>query len=847
MRRALFDDLRRPPAKPRLKPNFFARAAQISMRNPGSVLLAAVFIALLMLLPIFSHFPAMNRLDFLGGGQAGKNWSKLQKDFPGIENLATLAVAHPDAAKLKQIREDVVEKLKARTDLFQEVLAPGAGDYYNTYGVYYHQPAELDARVAYALSLKPLFQAVAAAPNGNSLSTLVNEVAASIEQGRDPQGLDMLFTEAAASVQALMRGEERSVDWLKVAGLALDDNAQAGIILAWPKPGNVTAANVLIDSLAEGLRSDPSVTVIVQKAPGEPGQPPKSAAQHRTLVVIAFSLLLIFMVLFTLLGQLRLVLIVLVPPTLSILAAASFLAYSAPSDWLGFWPVLVAAAALGLVIGLRFIFASLEPLSQNRGSITSIMLAAQQQGPGLIWLALACTLPWVTWAVAGDARLVPTVMAMSIAATIAVVGTILVQPALLHVFRGHLEWQAREWLVPLHDVIFDTVMWRRLRSLLMLAAIPVIAMGLWFHPAPAQPLAMKDLSNAQVNLLMHSPEAARAAIVKLKSVPKAGAVRWLGAFLPADVEAKQFVLSQLKGAFPEILPQQASRLDDLQQQMDTLGESLTNIANAQGARPELKAAAEDLRRSLALFSNTGTERELLRFENRLFGSFNRLSKWAEAVAKLDPPEIKNLDPALRSMFQAANGDLRIEVTPQDGTTSLALARDLEQRGLAVAHPGVGSLNNSDQFWRTLAASSWVSLVVVLLSLGLAIRNLAGTLAAILVALIAIPGGVAVALAFSMQLEPDTLLFGTCGLTLLLLLILNSFIKKPVTSRRVHPAQYATEGWALALLFAAATAPAMVFDLQPWGDRAEPLLALMVMVTVVVGLFLVPLVRALRRA
>ena len=93
-----------------------------------------------------------------------------------------------------------------------------------------------------------------------------------------------------------------------------------------------------------------------------------------------------------------------------------------------------------------------------------------------------------------------------------------------------------------------------------------------------------------------------------------------------------------------------------------------------------------------------------------------------------------------------------------------------------------------------------------------------------------------ALAFSMQLEPDTLLFGTCGLTLLLLLILNSFIKTPVTSRRIHPAQHATEGWALALLFAAATIPAMVLGLQPWSDRAPPLLALMLMITIVVGLF-----------
>lgn len=846
MRRSLFDELRPPPAKPRLKPNFFARAAQFSMHNLFSVTLAALLLSALMFWPIYSHFPATNRLDFLGGGQAGKNWSRLQKDFPGIENLATLALAHPDAARLNQIREDAVEKLKGRTDLFQQVLAPGAGEYYKTYGIYYHKPAELDARVSYALSLKPLFQAVAAAPNSNSLATLVNEVAAAIAQGRDPQGLDTLFTEAAASVKALMAGEERGVDWLNVAGLAMDDNAQAGVILVWPKPGNVAAANGLIDSLAEGLRSDPAVTVVVQKAPGEQSLEAKALVQHRTLVVIGFSALLIFMVLFAMLGQLRLVFIVLAPATLAVTAAASVLAYAAPSEWLGFWPVLVAAAAIGLVLGLRFTFACLEALSQNRAPETAIMLAAQKQGPGLLWLALACALPWATWAIAGDARLVATVATMAFATLVAVLATLLLQPALFMLMGGRLKWQAREWIEPLHDLLFDNSLWQSARSMLMLLALPLVALALWFHPVLLQPLAMPDMSKAQVNLLVNTPEAARAAIVQLKSVPKAGAIRWLGAFLPADVEAKQLVLSQLKDFFPKIQPQQPSNLDDLQQQMDTLSESLTNIAAAQGARPELKAAADDLRRSLALFSNTGTQKELLRLENRLFGGFNRLSGWADEKAALEPPELANLDPALKSMFQANNGDLRIEVTPTNDTNSLSLARDLDQRGFTVAHPAIGNLNNSDQFWRSLDFSAWTSLGLVLLALVLAIRNLGGTLAATLASAIAFAGGLATTLAFKVQLEPDTLLLGSCGLTLLLLLVLNSFIKMPITSQPAPAAQYATEGWALALLFAAGTAPAIFQDLQPWAGRAAVLLALMVAITVLVGLFLVPLAQVFRR-
>ena len=846
MRRSLFDQLRQAGAAPRLKPNLFARIAQFAMHNANAVTLAALFMAALMAWPGYSHFPATMRLDFLGGGQAGKNWSRLQKDFPGIENLATISVAHPDGAKLKQIREDTVAKLKSHTDLFQQVLAPGSGDFYNTYGVYYRKPAELDARVSYAISLKPLFQAVAAAPRGDSLATLVNEVAAAIEQGRDPQGLDILFTEAAASVKALMAGEERAVDWLTVAGLSFNENAQAGMILVWPKPGDVTAANTMINSVAAELRTDPTVSVVIQEAPDEMTDLMPPGSQHRTLVVMAFSALLITMVLFALLGQLRLVFIALAPAGLASLAAAASLAYFVPAEWIGFWPVLVAAGALGLVLGLRFTFASLEPLAQRRGIETAVMLAAQKQGQGLVILAVACALPWGAWAAAADGRIIATVPTMIGATIVALLGTFLLQPALFAAWGRRYDWQAREWLAPLHDLLFDNSMWRSTRTVLMALIIPAILLGLWLHPAALEPQPEQNFSNAQVNLLVHSTAEATAAIAKLKDVPNAGAIRWLGAFLPADVEAKQLVLTQLKDAFPKIQPQQPSSVDDLQQQMDTLKESLGNIASAQGARPDLKAAADDLRRSLELFTNTGTEKELLHFENRMFGSFNRLGALGDQLSALEPPGFKNLDPALRSMFQASNGDLRIEVTPLKGTSSLALARDLDLRGFSVAHPAVGKLNNSEQFWRSLSVSSWVGLGLLLISLAITIRNLSGVLAATIVAIIALAGGLAVFLQFQLFLEPDTLLMGTCGVTLLLLIILDSFTKTPITTQPVHPAQHATEGWALTLLLAAGAAPVILLNLQPWSNRVATLLALMIMTTAVVGLFLVPLVRALRR-
>ncbi len=845
MRRSLFDEIRPQPPKPRLKPNVFARAAQWAVQNSLTVLVSALIYCALLVVPLAVSPPQTTRLEFTGQSQADSNWARLQRGFPGIENLATLAIVHPDHDKLQHLREDLVEKLKARNDLFQLVLAPGAGDYYNTYGIYYHKPAELDARVAYALSLKTLFEAIAAAPKGDSLATLVNEVAASIEQGRDPQGLDMLFTESAAAVQSLMTGQDRSVDWLKVAGLALDDNAQAGLVLAWPRPGHVEAANEFIDGAVQAMQADPMVKLVVQKSSLEKKSIENSSQDDPEIAIAGLSFLLANLMLQALLGQIRLALVVLAPVIISALTAASILAFATPAVWLGLWPVIAAAASMGLILGLRFVFAVLEPLQQNRPVLTAAMLVAQKQGAGLLWLSLAGVLPWCAWFLLDDPRFLIGAVALAAAVITAMVATLMLQPALLKLLGGQYDWAAREWVEPVHDGLFGNDVWRAARGILMVALLPMLALGLWFHPALPEATISKDFSNAPVNLLASSPAAGEAIIAKLKSVPQAGAIRWLGAFLPVEVEAKQLVLAQLADVFPKIPPQDPSTLDDLQQQMDTLRESLNNIAAAEHARPELKAAADDFRRSLELFANTGTDKELLSLENRLFGGFNRLASTADDLAKLRPPELSDIDPALKSMFQARTGELRIEVTPANGATSLSLARELDQRGFPVAHPILGGLNSLELFWRNLILWIWPSLVLVLGALVVAIRKPSGIFAGVCVAAAAMAGLAAVFLQAGFSTRPEALLLASGSLTFLVSLIVNGFVKIPITSEPAHAAQYAAEAWAPTLVIGAIAAPLLILELAPWSGAALLLLAATAMSTIVVGLYLAPLVQALR--
>jgi hypothetical protein len=207
-------------------------------------------------------------------------------------------------------------------------------------------------------------------------------------------------------------------------------------------------------------------------------------------------------------------------------------------------------------------------------------------------------------------------------------------------------------------------------------------------------------------------------VAKLKEIPEAKAVRWLGAFLPQQVEEKQTVLSELKDQFPHITPLIPQNVDVLREHISTLQESLQAIGNATAARPQLKAAAIEFRQSLELLAATSENKEVLAFENRVFGSFNVLPERSQAFVDMDKPTFNSFDERLRSLFLAADGTLRLEVSPQAGVSNEDLARKLSAERFHVAHPILAidgaDLTRMQTYEMILALAMCLSILAVLI-------------------------------------------------------------------------------------------------------------------------------------
>jgi len=346
-----------------------------------------------------------------------------------------------------------------------------------------------------------------------------------------------------------------------------------------------------------------------------------------------------------------------------------------------FWPELVMTAVVANTMSIKLLLHANSGKAEKTATETALMLSAQTQGLACFWLTALAALPGLAILLLTDsnmnvyAGILPTMVLLSL------LSAITLPTALLKYYPAALQWRAADWIIPVHHALFESGRWQWLARGTAMCMAGIAVAALTVGPTQRQP----QVPQGPVNIFANSEADAMATIEKLKAIPSAEAVRWLGMFLPADADDKRAALKQLRGQFHRIAPVSGAVPDELKDQVDAMQESLKSVASATTARPQLKQAADTFRRSLALLSATGDARQLLQLENRLFGGFNRLADRADILAGLEPQRLEDLPSELHRMFGVPPGPFRIEISPVQGVSDAALAISLQNAGITVTH------------------------------------------------------------------------------------------------------------------------------------------------------------------
>ena len=448
------------PAAPKLSPNVFARLTRWSM-NHAKLVLAFWLLFVGLNAAAAAWFYQAPRIVSLPFPELGNPQSAAVEKFAKLSRLQTLIITHADPHELSVGREQIYAALLQRSDLVETVIAPGAGNYYDEHNLLYRPLIEVQSRVAYALSLKPLFDAVKNAPDAASMATLLSGIAGTVAQGKDPQGLDDLLNEAALAVRAMNVNEDHRVDWSKIADLEIEPTNTKSVITILPLEGKQAASEAFALTLAKAAGVEAQVsgpkandeTKSIQRAPS-------ALEKNRLLAALLMGFVFAALLLALALGRLVIVGVVVAPVLLMAPLGLFVVLLCGAGAWAAYWPLLVFALLVpaSLTLGLVLEAALLVPQLAN--DETAMMLAAHYYGRGFLCRGLLMAAPFLGLALlpqpAGPAFVVAMVGVLIAALAI----SFTLPAALTKIFGGALDWRAAAWWGPAHRSLFETGRWQ---------------------------------------------------------------------------------------------------------------------------------------------------------------------------------------------------------------------------------------------------------------------------------------------------------------------------------------------------------------------------------------------------
>ena len=664
---------RRPPARPRLRPNLFARLARYSIARPVPILLIAAFLttAAVTLAFLGTRFDFNRPVEIPIDRPAQSAQARYQAEFPTVPSLMVVRVSAGNSSLSQNVAQFVARKLQAQKTNISQVFIPGLGAFYDRFGFLYLQPDDINSRVERVKRLKPLFQAIAASPNLAGLSTLVNQVAEAVQKGRSPQGLESLFAQMSSTIKKQVSNQPAPLDWPRVAGLRIESKNKEWVVVVHPQAGRLQEARVAIEAVtASVLKSRPDLK-ITSDFPPEAKSSAISSTGRQIVVCLLLSFLFFLLLLVASLRSVYSVVLFLMPPLTA--SAAAFAAASFVAPVLDQTTAVMAYASLLPVMGFSITLVAVLRQPGKTGSSTSlIMLAAHEMGLLLLTLAAMVYTTWLLWAFMGFPSIARLAIIVMVAAFAGLTAALMLVPALASLISKPEAGPPADFYDQATARNIQAI-WHKLRPpfTVLLMAISLFCVvffsSLNFSTSRIPGSGIETSSAARgLQFTVEGKAAAAKLVSDLQQIPEVGTVRWMGSFLPQQVELKRKILQELAGTIPGLNDGGAVGPYDLLENLRGMEAGLRVISDSAGTDEGLRASAHELRRSLAVlaYSGKGPESTAAELERLLFAGFGELARTADDLSRLTDPQLPDLDQNLRALYVAEGDRWRVEALPK---------------------------------------------------------------------------------------------------------------------------------------------------------------------------------------
>ena len=773
----------RPPTRPRIRPNIFSRLARYCIARPMPVFLIAAFFitAAATLAALGTRFDLSRPIEIAVDPITQSAQARFQTEFPTVASLMVVRLSADKTNLAQNAAQFVAKRLEAQEANISQVFTPGLGPFYDRFGFLYLEAAEIAARVDRVRRSGPLFQAIAASPNLAGLSALVNEIAEAVQKGRSPQGLETLFQQMSGTIKKQVAGKPAPLDWRRVAGLKVKSKSRDWVVVVHPRKGRLQEARIAIEGLAASLlKSQPGLKISTDFPPEARAK--KAGSTGRQIVIcLLLSVLFFLSLVLTTLRNLRSIVLFTLPPIVAV--ATAFAAASFLTPDLNQATATLALAALLPVMGFSIpMVAALGKPGATGSSKSLIMLAAHETGPLLLALASMVCATWLLWTLLGLASMASISAIVILAALAGLAATLLLVPTLASLMAKPEDGPPAD----LYDQATAQnirAIWQKLRPplavLLMAASLfCVVFFSSLNFSISGHNNSGDDISGAGRGLqfIVEGESAAAKLVQDLQQIPEVATVRWMGTFLPQQAGQKRKILQGLAGTMPAVNDGSSIGPYDLIENLRGLEAGLRVIADGAGTDDGLRASAHELRRSLAVLTNTAKipEQTAVELERLLFSGFGELAKTAAELSRLTAPQLSDFDPNLRALYVSASDKWRLEVLPRRAITARAFINATR----VVDDVPLGPLMTERAELRTFGSTSRTALIfgfIFTLLIALAyLRSILDWLIVIVSSLLLLPVYAAFVVTTATAISPATLpalvMVSLFGVSMALLLV-----------------------------------------------------------------------------
>ncbi len=695
-----------------------------------------------------------------------KNQAAMDAAFPQNTDTALVVIdgKTPELADAAAAR--LAAALTADQTHFRHVQRPDGGAFFAKEGLLFQSTAEVKATTDQLIKSQPFLGPLAADPSLRGVSGALGTLATGVQTGNTTlSAIDRPLKSLADALEGVEAGRPTFFSWqaLLEDGPGAMKSPSRRFILVQPKlnygdlePG--ADASAAIRTAAEKLSLDPDHGVTLRLTGSVPLSDEEFASLSDKAWLVAGAMLVAMLVMLWLAVRSVRIMLAILAATLSGLVLTAAVGLMAVGRFnlisVAFIPLFVG---LGVDFGIQLTVRFRAERLHEPDIVKALAAAAQGIGGALVLAAVAITLGFFTFLPTKYIGVSELGIIAGLGMIIALVMALTVLPALLVVLKAPLQTRevGNKALAPLDHFLV------RRRGLVLWAFVIAMALSLvsliWVR-FDFNPLHLKnprgeamatlsdlmkdpDQSPSTIDVLTPNPAAAAALAKRLSALPQVSQAVTLTSFVPDDQAPKLALIQDANTLLDPTLnpfdllpaPTDADTVASLRQTAASLGA----VANGSDA------GALDARRLVNAMTKLAEGSPALRNKasEALIPPLNTLLDQIRSLLLAEPVTLETLPPEVKADWLSASGQARVEVFPKGASNNNATLVRFSKAVRTIAPNASGGPISIQEAGNTISFAfieagvlSFVAISVLLLAVLRSVREVAFTLAPIILSI-----------------------------------------------------------------------------------------------------------------